>query len=49
VVVVTSHDIDDALRKRLSPHARAIVQKKDISVETLAQTLEAIQRRAVRP
>jgi CheY-like chemotaxis protein len=46
VVVVTSHDIDDALRNKLSPHARAIVQKKDISVDTLARTLEAIQRSA---
>ena len=44
VVVVTSHDVDDALRERLSPHASAIMQKKDISVETLARTLEAIQR-----
>ena len=48
MVVVTSHDIDDALRTRLSP-ARAIVQKKDISVETLAATLEAIQRGGARP
>jgi CheY-like chemotaxis protein/two-component sensor histidine kinase len=46
VVIVTSHDVDDALRKRLAPHARAIMQKKDISVESLAQTLEAIQRSA---
>ena len=49
VVVVTSHEIDDALRNKLSPHARAIVQKKDISVDTLARTLEAIQRSASRP
>ena len=49
VVIVTSHEIDDALRDKLSPHARAFVQKKDISVETLAQTLEAIQRSAPRP
>ena len=44
VVVVTSHDVDDAMRTRLSSHARAIVQKRDLSVETLARTLEAIQR-----
>ena len=49
VVIVTSHDIDDALRTKLSPHARAFVQKKDISVETLARTLEAIQRSSPRP
>ena len=48
VVVVTSHEIDDALRNKLS-NARAIVQKKDISVDTLARTLEAIQRSASRP
>jgi len=46
VVVVTSHDIDDELRTRLSPHARAIMQKKDLSVESIAQTLEAIQQAA---
>jgi CheY-like chemotaxis protein len=33
VVVVTSHDIDDAVARALSLHARAIVQKKDLSVE----------------
>jgi signal transduction histidine kinase/CheY-like chemotaxis protein len=49
VIVVTSHDIDDKLRARLSGHARAIVQKKDLSIDTLARTLEAIQRRAARP
>jgi signal transduction histidine kinase/CheY-like chemotaxis protein len=48
VVIVTSHALDDGLRTRLE-HANAIVQKKDISVETLASTLEAIQRRAAAP
>ena len=49
VVIVTSHDLDDEMRSRLSPHARAFVQKKDLSVETIAQTLEAIQHGAPRP
>jgi DNA-binding NarL/FixJ family response regulator len=44
VVVVTSHDLDDGMRTRLSGHARAILQKKDLSVETLARALEAIER-----
>jgi CheY-like chemotaxis protein len=44
VVVVTSHEVDEGLRTRLGSQARAIVQKKDLSVETLALTLEAIQR-----
>jgi len=44
VVVVTSHELDDTLRQRLSLHARAIVQKKDLSVETLARALETIQQ-----
>ncbi|HLX23607.1 MAG TPA: ATP-binding protein [Usitatibacter sp.] len=49
VVVVTSHDLDDKLRTRLSGHAQAIMQKKDISVETLARTLEAIHQGATLP
>ena len=44
VVVVTSHTIDAALRARLSKHARAILQKKDLSVETLAHALDAVDR-----
>jgi signal transduction histidine kinase/CheY-like chemotaxis protein len=43
VVVVTSHDVDSALRLRLQGHARAILHKKDLSVETLAETLDAIR------
>jgi signal transduction histidine kinase/CheY-like chemotaxis protein len=49
VVVVTSHEVDDKLRERLSLHARAIVQKKDLSVETLARALETIQQGTARP
>ena len=49
VVVVTSHDLDEALRAKLTGQAGAIVQKKDLSAETLARTLEAIQRGAARP
>ncbi|HSS29146.1 MAG TPA: ATP-binding protein [Usitatibacter sp.] len=49
VVIVTSHDLDDKLRAQLSAQAGAIVQKKDLSIETLASTLEAIQRRAAAP
>jgi CheY-like chemotaxis protein len=49
VVVVTSHEVDETLRKRLSLHARAIVQKKDLSVETLARALETIQQGTVPP
>jgi CheY-like chemotaxis protein len=48
VVVVTSHEIDDSLRSRLSGRARAILQKKDISIETLARALDGI-RPAARP
>jgi CheY-like chemotaxis protein len=44
VVVVTSHELDADMRSRLSGHARAILQKKDLSVETLAQALEAVER-----
>jgi CheY-like chemotaxis protein len=49
VVVVTSHELDDTLRTQLNAHARAIVQKKDLSIEVLARTLEAIQRGAAGP
>ena len=49
VVVVTSHDVDEAMRLRLSEHASAIVQKKDLSVETLARALETIQQAGARP
>ena len=48
VVVVTSHDLDAGMRSKLSGHARAILQKKDLSVETLARTLDAIERGGAR-
>jgi CheY-like chemotaxis protein len=43
VVVVTSHDLDQALRKRIAGHARAILQKKDISIESLARAMASIE------
>jgi CheY-like chemotaxis protein len=46
VVVVTSREIDDSMRDRLAPHASAILHKRDLSVETLARTLDAIEARA---
>jgi CheY-like chemotaxis protein len=42
VIVVTSQDVEPGLRMRLSRHARAILQKRDISIELLARTLEGI-------
>jgi CheY-like chemotaxis protein len=42
VVVVTSHELDAPTRRRITPHARAILQKKDLSVETLANALAEI-------
>jgi CheY-like chemotaxis protein len=47
VVVVTSHDLDDGQRAGLSD-ARAIVQKKDLSVETLQRALDSIERGRLR-
>ena len=44
VVVVTSHELDATLHSRLSEHARMILQKKDLSVETLTRALQAIER-----
>jgi signal transduction histidine kinase/CheY-like chemotaxis protein len=44
VVLVTSHELDDGMRAKLSGHARAILQKKDLSVETLAGALAALGR-----
>jgi CheY-like chemotaxis protein len=44
VVVVTSHELDSAMQTRLSQHARLILQKKDLSVETLTRALQAIER-----
>ena len=42
VIVVTSQDVDAGLRKHLSRHARAILQKRDLSVELLARTLDGL-------
>jgi signal transduction histidine kinase/CheY-like chemotaxis protein len=42
VIIVTSHEIDAVRRERLAGHASAILQKKDLSIETLARVLETI-------
>jgi CheY-like chemotaxis protein len=42
VIVITSQDIDAGLRTRLSGRARAILAKRDISAELLAQALDGI-------
>ena len=42
VIVVTSQDLDAPMRTRLATNARAIVQKRDISVEALARALDGI-------
>ncbi len=44
VVVVTSREIDRDLRRRLEAHARAVLQKRDLSMQTLTRTLAAIGR-----
>ena len=44
VVVITSHDIAPELRARLEGHARAILYKRDLSVESLAGALEIVDR-----
>ena len=44
VVIVTSHDVDAGLRERLGGRAHAILHKKDLSMETLERTLDAIGR-----
>ena len=46
VIIVTSHDVDAALRERLGSRAHAILHKKDLSMETLERTLEAIDAAA---
>jgi signal transduction histidine kinase/CheY-like chemotaxis protein len=46
VIIVTSQDLDAGQKSRLSRHARAILQKRDITVELLARTLEGIEHRA---
>jgi CheY-like chemotaxis protein len=43
VVIVTSREVDGALRDRLERRASAILHKRDISIETLARTLDAIE------
>ena len=45
MVIVTSHDVDGALRERLG-RAHAILHKKDLSMETLEQTLDSIAEAA---
>jgi CheY-like chemotaxis protein len=40
VIVVTSHELDPALRARLESQARAIVYKSDLTVESLAFALD---------
>jgi len=47
VVIVTSRDVDGELRERLGRRASAILHKRDISIETLARTLDAIDARAL--
>jgi CheY-like chemotaxis protein len=47
VIIVTSGDIDTALRTRLSGRARAIVQKRELSVESLGRALEGLDLRGV--
>jgi signal transduction histidine kinase/DNA-binding response OmpR family regulator len=42
VIVVTSQDLDAGMHQRLSRNARAILQKRDISVEALARALDGI-------
>jgi len=42
VIVVTSQDLDASTRSRLNRNARAILQKRDISVEALARVLDGI-------
>jgi signal transduction histidine kinase/CheY-like chemotaxis protein len=45
VIVVTSQEMDSGRAERIRTRARAILQKRDLSVETLAATLEAIRAR----
>ena len=47
VVIVTSHEVDAPTRARLESRARAILHKRDLSIETLGRTLDAIEGRAV--
>ncbi|HUP31182.1 MAG TPA: ATP-binding protein [Usitatibacter sp.] len=45
VVIVTSQDLSVDESARLRRHARAVLQKRDISVELLARTLDGIEAR----
>ena len=47
VVIVTSHEVDAPTRARLESRARAVLHKRDLSIETLGRTLDAIEGRAV--
>jgi signal transduction histidine kinase/CheY-like chemotaxis protein len=47
VIVVTSHEVDASTRARLESRARAVLHKRDLSVETLGRTLDAIEGRTV--
>jgi CheY-like chemotaxis protein len=42
VIIVTSMELDSTQRQRLGRQARAILHKKDLSIETLARTLDSI-------
>ena len=45
VIVITSQEVDAGMRSRLSRHARAILQKRDLSSELLARTLDGLAPR----
>jgi signal transduction histidine kinase/CheY-like chemotaxis protein len=44
VIVITSQEVDSGMRTRLSRHARAILQKRDLSADLLARTLDGLAR-----
>ena len=43
VIVITSQDVDSPMRARLAGHARAILQKRDLSAELIARTLDSLE------
>jgi CheY-like chemotaxis protein len=45
VIIVTSQELDGEERSRLGRHARAILQKRDLSVELLARAMDGIEGR----
>jgi CheY-like chemotaxis protein len=45
VIVITSQDVDSPTRARLAAHARAVLQKRDLSAELIARTLDSLERR----